>query len=109
MTGGLLRNRRCLRMFVQARPTDKLRVGCIGAGGFARGVIFPHLRSSAGLMLESVATSTGAAAASARTGFGFTIAESPSELLVNPNLDAVFILTRHNSHAAYVESALERG
>ena len=26
----------------QARPKDKLRVGCIGAGGFARGVIFPH-------------------------------------------------------------------
>jgi predicted dehydrogenase len=59
--------------------------------------------------LESVASSTGAAAASARTGFGFTLAESPSELLANPNLDAVFILTRHNSHAAYVESALERG
>ena len=37
------------------------------------------------------------------------IAESPSELLDNPNLDAVFILTRHNSHAAYVKSALERG
>jgi predicted dehydrogenase/threonine dehydrogenase-like Zn-dependent dehydrogenase len=94
---------------VQPGPKDKLRVGCIGAGGFARGVIFPHLRSSAGLLLESVASSTGAAAAAARTGFGFTLAESPSELLANPNLDAVFILTRHNSHAAYVESALERG
>ena len=94
---------------VQPRAKDKLRVGCIGAGAFARGVIFPHLRSSAGLILESVATSTGAAAASARTGFGFSAAESPSELLANPNLDAVFILTRHNSHAAYVKSALELG
>lgn len=94
---------------VQPRPKDKLRVGCIGAGGFARGIIFPHLRFSAGIVLESVATSTGAAAASARTGFGFTTAESPSELLGNPNLDAIFILTRHNSHAAYVEGALERG
>jgi predicted dehydrogenase/NADPH:quinone reductase-like Zn-dependent oxidoreductase len=93
----------------QPRPIDKLRVGCIGAGGFARGIVFPLLRSSAGLVLESVATSTGAAAASARTGFGFTIAESPSSLLDNPNVDAVFILTRHNSHGAYVKSALERG
>jgi polar amino acid transport system substrate-binding protein len=58
--------------------------------------------------LESVATSTGAAAASARTGFGFALAESPSELLDNPNVDALFILTRHNSHAAYVKSALDR-
>ena len=94
---------------VQPRAKDKLRVGCIGAGAFARGVIFPHLRSSRGLILESVATSTGAAAASVRAGFGFLAAESPSELLANPNLDAVFILTRHNSHGAYVKSALERG
>ena len=93
---------------VRPRPKDKLRVGCIGAGGFARGVIFPHLRSSAGLILESVASSTGAAAVSARTGFGFAIAESPSELLDNPNVDAVFILTRHNSHAGYVKAALEK-
>jgi predicted dehydrogenase len=93
----------------QPRSKDKLRVGCIGAGGFARGIIFPHLRSAAGIQLVSVATSTGAAAASARTGFGFAVAESPSELLDNPNLDAVFILTRHNSHAAFVKRALDRG
>jgi predicted dehydrogenase/threonine dehydrogenase-like Zn-dependent dehydrogenase len=94
---------------LQPRPKDKLRVGCIGAGGFARGIILPHLRSAAGLVLESVASSTGAAAESARAGFGFAMAESPSELLANPNVDAVFILTRHNSHATYVTSALERG
>jgi predicted dehydrogenase/NADPH:quinone reductase-like Zn-dependent oxidoreductase len=93
---------------VQPRQKDILRVGCIGAGGFARGIIFPHLRSAAGVLLESVATNTGAGAASARTGFGFSAAESPSELLDNPNLDAVFILTRHNSHAAYVKTGLDR-
>ena len=94
---------------VPPRQKDALRVGCIGAGGFARGIIFPHLRSAAGVLLESVATRTGSAAASARTGFGFSAAESPSELLDNPDLDAVFILTRHNSHAAYVKSGLNRG
>jgi predicted dehydrogenase/threonine dehydrogenase-like Zn-dependent dehydrogenase len=94
---------------LQPHPKDKLRVGCIGAGGFARGIIFPHLSSAAGVLLGSVATSTGEAAESARTGFGFAAAESPSELLENPNLDAVFILTRHNSHATYVKRALEQG
>jgi predicted dehydrogenase len=93
----------------QPQPAGKLRVGCIGAGGFARGTIFPHLRSSAGLILESVATTTGAAAESARAGFGFSVAESPSELISNPSLDAVFVMTRHDSHAAYVKSALEQG
>jgi hypothetical protein len=94
---------------VQTPEKEQVRVGCIGAGGFARGIIFPHLRSSAGVVLESVATSTGAAAVSASTGFGFNHAQAPSELLDNPNVDAVFILTRHNSHAAYVTNALERG
>ncbi len=94
---------------VQTPEKEQVRVGCIGAGGFARGTIFPHLRSSAGVVLESVATSTGAAAVSASTGFGFNHAQAPSELLDNPNVDAVFILTRHNSHAAYVKSGLERG
>jgi predicted dehydrogenase/threonine dehydrogenase-like Zn-dependent dehydrogenase len=93
----------------QPHPQGKLRVGCIGAGGFARGIIFPYLRSSAGLILESVATTTGAAAESARAGFGFSAAESPSELISNPSLDAVFIMTRHDSHATYVKSALEQG
>jgi predicted dehydrogenase/threonine dehydrogenase-like Zn-dependent dehydrogenase len=93
----------------QPRPAGKLRVGCVGAGGFARSVIFPHLRASAGLILESVATSSGAAAESARKGFGFRIAQSPSELLSSCNVDAAFILTRHDSHAAYVKSALEQG
>ena len=97
------------RPSLQPRPKEKLRVGCIGAGGFARGIILPHLQSSDGVMLESVASSTGAAAESARSGFGFAMAESPSDLMENPNVDAVFILTRHNSHAAYVASALERG
>ena len=94
---------------VQTPEKEQVRVGCIGAGGFARGIIFPHLRSSAGVVLEAVATSTGAAAVSASTGFGFNHAQAPSELLDNPNVDAVFILTRHNSHASYVKNALERG
>ena len=94
---------------LQPRSKDTLRVGCIGTGGFARGIMLPHLRSAAGLILQSVASRTGAAAESARSGFGFTMAESPSELMANPNVDAVFILTRHNSHAAYVASALVRG
>jgi predicted dehydrogenase/threonine dehydrogenase-like Zn-dependent dehydrogenase len=91
----------------QAR--DKVRIGCIGAGAFARGVIFPHLRSAPEAILESVAAGTGATAVSARTGFGFSEAESPSQLIANPKVDAVFILTRHNSHADYVTAALDQG
>jgi len=61
------------------------------------------------LILESVATSTGAAAVSVRSGFGFAVAESPSQLLDNADVEAIFILTRHDSHAGFVKGALDRG
>jgi predicted dehydrogenase/threonine dehydrogenase-like Zn-dependent dehydrogenase len=94
---------------VVVRPIGKVRIGCLGAGGFARGVIFPNLRSCSEVVFESVATGSGVAAESARKGFGFATAETPSELLANANVDAAFIITRHKSHAAYVEVALRQG
>jgi predicted dehydrogenase/threonine dehydrogenase-like Zn-dependent dehydrogenase len=97
------------RQTAEPRPKGSLRVGCIGAGGFARGIIFPLLKASTGLILESVATSTGAAAFSVRSDFGFAVAESPSQLLENADVEAIFIFTRHDSHAGYVKSALDRG
>jgi predicted dehydrogenase len=94
---------------LQARPIGVIRIGCIGAGAYARGVILPQLRVSSAIKLQSIASSTGAASISARSGFGFDTAESPSELIANPNVDAVFILTRHDSHAAFAKSAMDAG
>jgi predicted dehydrogenase/threonine dehydrogenase-like Zn-dependent dehydrogenase len=91
----------------RARVPGDLRVGCIGAGGFARGLIFPHLKVS-GVSLESVATASGVAAESARRSFGFICAQTPSELLHNQQLDAVFIASRDQSHAPYVIAALQQ-
>src|SRR5258708_1460528 len=38
--------------------SHNLRVGCIGAGGFARGLIFPALRKTRGVVLHCVATAS---------------------------------------------------
>ena len=91
------------------RASGMVRIGCLGAGSFARGIIFPHLRALKQVLFESVATNSGVAAESARKGFGFHVAETPSALLANPNVDMAFVLTRHDSHAFYVCSALEQG
>jgi len=90
------------------RPEGALRVGCIGAGSFARGVIFPRLRKIHGVTLEAVATATGVAAEAARKVVGFHRACTPEELIVDPNVDALFILTRHDSHARYLLTALPK-
>src|SRR5438309_366950 len=40
------------------RSSGGFRVGCIGAGGFAKNIIFPALRARKGAVLESVATAS---------------------------------------------------
>jgi predicted dehydrogenase len=96
---------------VAARPRigDEVRVGCIGAGSFASSVIFPTLQSIKGVRLQAVGSVTGAGAASAQRAFKFRTAEQPSELLNNPNVDSVFILTRHDTHATQTAQALHAG
>lgn len=84
----------------------EIRVSCIGAGNFARSVIFPALRKSRGVALHSVATASGVASESARRLFGFARAVPPAELLQDQDADAVFVLSRHDSHARYVIAAL---
>jgi len=86
--------------------TDELKVGCIGAGAFARNVIFPVLRKTRHVSLHSVATASGVASESARRLFGFARTVSPADLLQDAETDAVFVLSRHDSHAHYVIAAL---
>jgi predicted dehydrogenase/threonine dehydrogenase-like Zn-dependent dehydrogenase len=88
--------------------TEVLRVGCVGAGSFARGIIFPQLQALKNVQLEVVGTASGASAFSAQKSFGFRRAQPPREILADPNVDAVFILSHHDSHAAHVLSALSR-
>jgi len=95
----------------RSSATERLRVSCIGAGSFACDVVFPylsgpHLSGSRGVSLESVATSSGISAESARARFGFARTQTPAQLLQDPATDAVFVLSRHDSHARYVMEAL---
>ncbi len=91
---------------VPAPARNELRVGCIGAGGFARSVLFPALRKARGVRLHAVASASGVAAESARRLFGFERAAQPAEVLQDAETDAVFVLSRHDSHARYVIAAL---
>jgi len=89
------------------RAKGEIRIGCIGAGSFSTSVMFPAMRAAKGVRFEAVATASGVGAASAQKAFHFQRAETPAELLGDPNVDAAFIFSRHDSHAAYVLRALE--
>ena len=85
-------------------------VGFIGAGGFARSVLLPQIVKAGGARLTAVCTSTGRSAAQTAERFGFTVATTDSgEVLERADTAAVFIATRHGSHAGLVAAALRAG
>jgi predicted dehydrogenase len=91
---------------VRPPHSDDLRIGCIGAGSFARSTMFPELRRTGGVVLHAVAAASGVSSESARRLFGFARAVQPADIIQDKDTDAVFILSRHDSHARYVVAAL---
>lgn len=84
-------------------------VGVLGAGQFASAVMLPILKRS-GAPLRGIASASGARAKAAADRFGFSFAASRSEeVLGDPEVSTIVILTRHDQHAAQVYAALAAG
>jgi polar amino acid transport system substrate-binding protein len=89
-------------------PSLQPKVGFIGAGNFAQGFSLPHLKENAELVV--VANETGASADDVKTKFGFTRSVTNYDEVINaPDVNTIFIATRHDSHADLICKALETG
>ncbi len=86
-------------------------IGCIGAGSFARGVLLPALhRFRDRLHPRVICSARGLSAADQGRELGFEIATTEEEAVYSdPEVAAVFILTRHHLHAGQVVRAIEAG
>jgi predicted dehydrogenase/threonine dehydrogenase-like Zn-dependent dehydrogenase len=95
---------------VAARP-GVIRVGLVGAGGFAQGSIVPNLlRLRDRFQLRAVASRTGATAKAVADRVEAAYATTDlDEMLADPEVDLVLIATRHDLHAAQVLAALRAG
>jgi len=83
--------------------------GLIGAGNFAQQKILPALVKT-GVRLKWVATSTGLSGSLAARKFGIEQSTTDTgQVLDDPEVNAVVIATRHNTHAPLVIRALEAG
>jgi predicted dehydrogenase len=92
------------------RPRDTLSIGFVGAGNYATSMLLPHLARLPAANLAHVATTTPLSAVNAQRKFGFTTASTDTDSVFGDDtLDAIFIVTRHATHAALVCRALETG
>ena len=97
------------RTVTSPRP-GKIRIGWIGAGSFSRAKLLPALRKLDNLEMIGLANATGVSASRVGKSFGFQYCTTDaSEVLHDPNIDAVFIGTRHHLHGPMVLAALESG
>ncbi|MFC8709670.1 bi-domain-containing oxidoreductase [Streptomyces sp. NPDC057197] len=94
-----------------ARPAGTpVRLAFVGAGNYATSMLLPHLAGREGVELSAVVTTTALSAANARRTFGFARATTDLDtVLGDSSVDAVFVVTRHNSHAELTRRALLAG
>lgn len=101
------------RVVRHARPTAGTAgagaIAMIGAGNFAIRTLLPSLRKN-GADLRVIASGRGTSSAIAARKFGFERATTDLETIFSdPQVDTVFVLTRHDSHASLATRALEAG
>ena len=111
--GGRARGRGAPAAGARARPgPPRRRCGSafVGAGNYATSMLLPHLAQREGVELSTVVTTTALSAANAQRKFGFAAATTDLDaVLGDESVDAVFVVTRHSSHADLTCQALLAG
>ncbi|OVE74344.1 hypothetical protein BVX94_00610 [bacterium B17] len=87
----------------------KATIGIIGAGNFAKSVLLPAIRQCEARLI-GLCTRGGAESGETAKKEGFEYATTDvNQILNDENINTVFIITRHDSHAELVCQALKAG
>ncbi len=90
--------------------TASVKLGVLGAGSFATSILLPAIQKAGDIQLVGIASSGGLHAQHSGKKFGFQYATSSDDEIINdPNVNTVAILTRHDTHAELVVKALKAG
>jgi predicted dehydrogenase len=85
-------------------------LGVLGAGNFATAVLVPAIKDIEGIERVGIASASGANAAHAARRFGFQYATSDSaQIIRDPKINTLAILTRHDLHASQILAGLAAG
>lgn len=92
------------------RKSSTVNLGVLGAGLYANATLIPVIKKNKDFELIGIASSGGLHAQHSGKKFGFQYATSSEDEIINDkNINAVAILTRHDSHADLVVKALKAG
>src|SRR5262245_4777765 len=87
-----------------------IRLGVIGAGQFAKGVLLPAFAKQRSARLSAFCTSSGLTSKDVAERYGASYCTSdPAEIINDREIDAVLIATRHDQHAPLAMEALRAG
>ncbi len=93
-----------------AKRDNAVRLGVLGAGLFANATLLPALKKVSGVELVGIASAGGLHAQHSGKKFGFRYAcSNDAQILNDPDINTVLILTRHDTHADLAVKALEAG
>jgi predicted dehydrogenase len=103
---------RQVNIAVSARPSasnQSVSIGLLGAGSFATSTLLPAMKRVGAEMVVACAAN-GSHARHAAEKFGFrSCTTDEQEILNNPAVNTVVIVTRHHLHATQVKAALRSG
>jgi predicted dehydrogenase/threonine dehydrogenase-like Zn-dependent dehydrogenase len=92
------------------QPAGKVNLAFIGAGSYAMSSLFPNIPKDPDIVLKGVMDRSGTNARTAAGKYGFEFCTSNEEdIWGDSGINAVYIATRHDSHARYVLKSLKAG
>lgn len=93
----------------RAAAPESVRLGLIGAGGYAKSMLLPNFKTS-GAEFRAIATASGVSARDIGERYGFAYCASGADEIINDEgVNLIVIATRHDTHAPLARRALERG
>lgn len=91
-----------------AKAECRVKLGMIGAGSYAKGVLLPILKKMPEIDFRGIMTATGITAKAVAKDYGFDYCTSQiSKLLHDQDINTILIATRHDKHAELVIEALK--
>jgi predicted dehydrogenase len=98
------------RSAAREAPAGQRRVGVVGFGSYFRSVLLPLLKEHPGFALTSVCARNGLTVRQAVEKDGFARGTTDyRELVLDPEVQAVFVTTRHDQHYPIARAAIEAG